>query len=211
MTFKFLGRLLVALAMALPGLAGRSQAAETVIYRFTGGADGALPNFHLLIKYFPSSKSYALFGTTSAGGVRCAKEAPPGCGTVFALGVNGIPKLILLNTLYTFKGGADGQEPLSGMQLNADGTTLFGAATVTTNPASTVLFKLEPGQSTTGYVKTVVDQVTDLPAPFPPYGIPSFFQLYLEPTTGVFFGVRRYSGLNKCAPAPACGEIVMVK
>lgn len=209
---KSLGRFAAVLAIALIVRSGPLHAAETVIYKFTGGADGALPNYHLLIQYSPSTQSYSLYGSTSAGGIRCGSEKPAGCGTIFALGFTPSGKLPTIHTtFYTFKGGTDGQEPLNGMAFNTDQTILFGAAQLASNSAATILYKIEPARTVSGYKKTVISQLTDLPRPFPPYSIPDYFQLYFEPTSGVFFGVRRYSGLNQCAPAAGCGEIVMVK
>jgi uncharacterized repeat protein (TIGR03803 family) len=47
---------------------------ETVLYRFTGGIDGAVPSALAL------GRDGVLFGTTSTGGISCFA----GCGTVFA-------------------------------------------------------------------------------------------------------------------------------
>ena len=54
---------------------------ETVLYTFTGGADGANPYGWLT----PDGKGH-LFGTTSAGGdTNCHNGSLTGCGTVFEI------------------------------------------------------------------------------------------------------------------------------
>jgi uncharacterized repeat protein (TIGR03803 family) len=53
---------------------------ETILYRFTGGADGALPEGALIL-----DAKGSLYGTTYAGGIdKCTEDGtPPGCGVVF--------------------------------------------------------------------------------------------------------------------------------
>jgi uncharacterized repeat protein (TIGR03803 family) len=52
---------------------------ETVLYRFTGGADGALPNGAL------AGLDDKLYGTTGAGGMGSCFLPVAGCGTVFSI------------------------------------------------------------------------------------------------------------------------------
>ncbi len=77
---------------------------ETVLYRFTGGTDGALPYAGVIF-----DKNGNLYGTTDSGG-----DLPDcngfGCGLVFQLtpAANGRWKE---NVLHTFTGGVDGSTP----------------------------------------------------------------------------------------------------
>jgi uncharacterized repeat protein (TIGR03803 family) len=87
---------------------------ETVLYSFTGGADGANPRAGLV-----QDGRGNLYGTTYRGG---SGSCVLGCGVLFKLDVLGNETV-----LYTFTGGADGANP-SGVILdktgNFYGTTL---------------------------------------------------------------------------------------
>jgi len=83
--FSALYRLSVPLSLALTlVLAASAQAAthEKVLYRFTGGADGAWPSSNLIM-----DAAGNLYGTAGAGGNLNCTGAPPGwgCGVVFEL------------------------------------------------------------------------------------------------------------------------------
>ena len=93
---------------------------ETVLYRFTGGADGWSPSGGLSIG--PAGN---LYGTTSHGGD--STNCPLGCGTVFELSP-GPTGDWTFKTLYAFcssSGCPDGAIPLGGMALDSKGN-LFG-------------------------------------------------------------------------------------
>jgi uncharacterized repeat protein (TIGR03803 family) len=87
--------------------------AVTVLYSFTGGADGATPEAGLV-----QDAGGNFYGTTSAGGAYNS-------GTVFELDTSGKETV-----LYTFTGGADGKSPFAGLILdpagNLYGTTVNG-------------------------------------------------------------------------------------
>jgi uncharacterized repeat protein (TIGR03803 family) len=105
---------------------------ETVLYRFTGGSDGAGPQASVV-----PDASGNLYGTTGGGGdLNC--NAPYGCGTVFELNKSG--KLIVL---HRFTGGSDGWNPLAGVTLdkagNIYGTTAYGGAY-----GNGVVFRIQP-------------------------------------------------------------------
>lgn len=88
------------------------QGAETVLYAFQGGADGAFPDSNL----FQSSDG-SLYGTTQSGGNgnNCG-----GCGTVFKVTLQDTETIV-----YAFQGGSDGAYPVGG--VIGDGTGgLFG-------------------------------------------------------------------------------------
>jgi uncharacterized repeat protein (TIGR03803 family) len=91
---------------------------ERIVYRFKGGADGAVPLAGVI------AVGSAFFGTTSGGGGsrRCAG----GCGTVFKVGAGGKEQVI-----YRFTGGADGAQPAAGLKVLDGalyGTTEFGGS-----------------------------------------------------------------------------------
>jgi uncharacterized repeat protein (TIGR03803 family) len=91
-----------------------SSGAETVLYRFKGGKDGAFPTNVLSVKG-------DLYGTTEdGGGSACAGSGYTGCGTIFKISATSGSEKIL----YRFKGGTDGAGPT---QLIADVKgTLYG-------------------------------------------------------------------------------------
>jgi uncharacterized repeat protein (TIGR03803 family) len=104
---------------------------ETVLYSFTGAADGGNPVAGLI-----RDKAGNLFGTTEFGGLAngCGGS---GCGTVFKLAPNGT-----LQVLYTFTGGSDGGQPVASLFAGSGGsfygTTLFWGA------GYGVVFRLAP-------------------------------------------------------------------
>jgi uncharacterized repeat protein (TIGR03803 family) len=105
---------------------------ESVLYAFTGGADGANPVDSLM-----RDKSGDLYGTTEFGG-DASGCGGTGCGTVFKLSPAGA-----LSVIYTFTGGNDGGQPVANLIADSKGdlygTTLFGGA-----GGYGVVFKVEP-------------------------------------------------------------------
>jgi uncharacterized repeat protein (TIGR03803 family) len=86
---------------------------ETVLYSFTGGADGASPEGGVI-----RDAKGNLYGTTSGGG---EKHCQFGCGVVFRLNEAGKETV-----LYSFKGGSDGGSPVNvGLIQDAKGN-LYG-------------------------------------------------------------------------------------
>jgi uncharacterized repeat protein (TIGR03803 family) len=86
----------------------------SVLYTFTGGADGKYPRPGLAIS------GETLYGTANQGGVN-AVGANSG-GTIFSLNTNGND----FTVLHAFSGALDGQNPQGG--LIATGDTLYGTA-----------------------------------------------------------------------------------
>jgi len=113
---------------------------ETVLYSFTGGADGGRPGSVLI-----ADSEGNLYGTTEGGGKGCGT----GCGVVFELSPQG--KSWTENVLYTFcslSNCADGEEPDRGPLVrdaagNLYGTTLFGGTHQNCNGSCGVVFKLD--------------------------------------------------------------------
>jgi uncharacterized repeat protein (TIGR03803 family) len=89
-----------------------SSGTETVLYRFTGGADGGFPLAGLV---FDAAGN--LYGATGTGGTGCGCC---GCGVVFALNPSGRESV-----LYSFKGLPDGAFPGGGLIWDAEGN-LYG-------------------------------------------------------------------------------------
>ncbi len=89
---------------------------ETVLYRFTGGTDGAFLRGGLIL-----DKAGSLFGTTEAGGGTGCYGL--GCGTIFSLGHTkaGWKESVL----YSFGGSTDGAFPEAGLTQDAAGK-LYG-------------------------------------------------------------------------------------
>jgi uncharacterized repeat protein (TIGR03803 family) len=120
----------------------------SVLYNFTGGADGATPRE--LIRDAAGN----LYGTASYGGntTTCTIQFGRGCGLVFKLDQTGVETV-----LYTFIGGADGAVPYEGLVLDADGnlygTTYAGGNTDSSCPAGSqgcgVVFKVDQGGNET--------------------------------------------------------------
>jgi uncharacterized repeat protein (TIGR03803 family) len=112
--------------------------AETLLYSFTGGQDGAYPLGSLV------ALNGQLYGTAGAGGTgSCSLLESKGCGTVFAFNL-GMEKL---HSLHTFSGGADGGTPYAGLAVQGKrlfGTTLTGGGTGCNGQGCGTLFSLLP-------------------------------------------------------------------
>lgn len=78
--------------------------AETVLYNFSGGADGGSPYGGLV-----RDSNGNLYGTTSSGGVYDR-------GTVYKVDTSGVETV-----LYSFAGGLDGSNPYAGVVLDSKG------------------------------------------------------------------------------------------
>ena len=108
-------RVALALTLLLGLVVTQSSHAQTysVLYSFTGGADGGNPWAPLI-----QDAAGNLYGTTQAGGSN-------GVGTVFKLDASGTETVV-----YSFTAGTDGGFPLAGLVRdeagNLYGTTLFG-------------------------------------------------------------------------------------
>jgi uncharacterized repeat protein (TIGR03803 family) len=85
-----------------------TNGAFTSLYSFTGVADGGQPAAGLV-----QGVDGNFYGTTQVGGAS-------GIGTVFKISADGV-----LTNLHSFSGGSDGNTPLAGLVLGADGN-LYG-------------------------------------------------------------------------------------
>jgi uncharacterized repeat protein (TIGR03803 family) len=104
---------------------------ETVLYSFTGGADGGAPAGGLI-----ADLKGNLYGTNESGGVY-------GFGTVFEVTSGGTEKV-----LYSFTGKADGDLPYGGLVRDAAGnlygTTYYGGSSSACDSGCGVVFEVTP-------------------------------------------------------------------
>jgi len=113
---------------------------ESVLYAFTGGADGANPRGGLV-----RDSAGNLYGTTYDGGIPGGCIFGYGCGTVFKLDTSGN-----LTTLYSFTGGSDGGNSFATLVRDAAGN-LYGTTYAGAFGYGTI-FKLDSaGNETTLY------------------------------------------------------------
>jgi uncharacterized repeat protein (TIGR03803 family) len=99
---------------------------ESVLYRFTGGSDGAVPTSTLVF-----DQAGNLYGTAAVGGLSgCNFSVYRGCGTVFKLLPSGSGWTE--SVLYSFTGASDGGLPAGGLIFGPTGdlygTTVEGGA-----------------------------------------------------------------------------------
>lgn len=87
---------------------------ESVLYSFTGGADGQYP------VTITRDNAGNLYGTTVFGGNGCSTSQ--GCGTIFELDTAGKETI-----LHRFRGGTDGSYPFATLIVDSKGN-LYGAA-----------------------------------------------------------------------------------
>ena len=114
---------------------------ETVLYTFSGGADGGNPVGGVIL-----DSAGNLYGTTADGG---APSGFSGSGVVFKLSPTGEETV-----LYTFTGGTDGGTPNAGVILDSAGN-LYGTTYQGGTTGNGVVFKLDPsGQETVLYAFT---------------------------------------------------------
>jgi uncharacterized repeat protein (TIGR03803 family) len=115
---------------------------ETVLYSFTGKADGAIPVAGLAI-----DKAGNLYGTTTAGGAS-------GNGTVFKLA---IPTVTggkwTEEVLYSFGTGTDGATPVAGVTFDASGN-LYGTTSSGGTYGYGTVFELTP--STPSWTESIL-------------------------------------------------------
>jgi len=91
---------------------------ETILYNFTGGADGGEPSGTSIL-----DAAGNLYGTAILGGdLSCPVGGGEGCGTVWKLDTSGN-----LTVLYSFTGSTDGAFPEAGLVMDPSGN-LYGDA-----------------------------------------------------------------------------------
>jgi uncharacterized repeat protein (TIGR03803 family) len=116
-----------------PPQPGSNQWTATVLHTFAGGtADGANPNCDLTI-----DATGSIYGTTSTGGANNG-------GIVFQLSPGSAGWTF--NILYSFTGGADGQNPGAGVIFD-DAGNLYGTVPYAGPYFGGAVYKLTPGSS----------------------------------------------------------------
>jgi len=132
-----------------PPTAGQTAWTETVLYNFTGGADGGGVYANLMM-----DKSGALYGTTITGGTN-------GVGLVFKLTPPAAGGTAWTQTvLYAFSGGADGSIPESVLTEDSTGA-LYGSTTLGGANGVGTIFKLTPpAAGATAWTETVLHSFT---------------------------------------------------
>jgi hypothetical protein len=132
---RLLFTMLLALVLVCIG-SPETATAQTfgVLHTFTGGSDGAKPVAGLTM-----DSAGNMYGTAEYGGETFCYL---GCGTVFQLKRQG--SQWTFNVIYTFQGGADGQNPKARVVFGPDGT-LYGTTTSSEDPQiGGTLFNLKP-------------------------------------------------------------------
>ncbi len=114
----------------------------TVLYTFSGNADGAYPEGDLIF-----GRSGVMYGTTFGGGNSgCQLGTGDNCGVVYSLTTAGG-----YTSLYTFQGGSDGSSPVSGViedqAGNLYGTTSEGGGQGCSGQGCGTVFELSPNGS----------------------------------------------------------------
>jgi uncharacterized repeat protein (TIGR03803 family) len=114
---------------------------ETVLYRFTGGTDGANPWGNVTFDH-----SGNLYGTAEFGGIASCSN---GCGTVFELMPSG--GSWTETVLYSFTNGSDGWHPYAGVTFdtsgNLYGTNFWAAAGGCQGQGCGTVYQLTPSGS----------------------------------------------------------------
>jgi uncharacterized repeat protein (TIGR03803 family) len=158
---------------------------ETVLYNFTGGADGANPSNGSLI----IDSSGALYGGTINGGNSgngtVYKLTPPSSGTVWNETV-----------LYNFMGGADGRYGSSSLIFDSSGA-LYGTAGGGGNSGNGTVYKLTPPSSGTVWNFTLLYAFAGGGADG---ALPSYAPLIFD-RSGALYGTTRSGG-----PCSGCGS-----
>jgi uncharacterized repeat protein (TIGR03803 family) len=155
---------------------------ETILYRFTGGADGSNPRGNLVV-----DGQGNVYGTTSGGGNLPCLRNQFGCGVVFKVDASGNETV-----LHAFRGGTDGAYPASGLVLDSAGN-LYGTASQggdTSCDASGngcgVVFKIDPSGSET---VLYTFQFTD--------ALGSYVSNLILDSAGNLYGTTEYGGVDQ--------------
>jgi uncharacterized repeat protein (TIGR03803 family) len=166
---------------------------ETVLYNFTGSADGARPYSGVV-----RDAAGDLFGTTYFGG---KGPCVGGCGTVFELSAARVFK-----TLHAFSGMSDGGNPYAGLILDAAGnlygtTELYGDNRCGggNGPGCGVVFDLSPSGT-----ETVLHAFSGSPDGRNPY------TALVRDNRGDLFGTTSFGGDTQCNGGYTCGVVFEV-
>jgi uncharacterized repeat protein (TIGR03803 family) len=161
---------------------------ETVLYAFTGGADGGAPVANLVRDELGN-----LFGTAVAGGGSTFCHF--GCGVVFMLNKAGKETV-----LYAFTGKADGGEP-QGTLIRDQAGNLYGTAVIGGDAICScgVVFKMTPGPKGQ-WSYTVLHSFTGNPDGDRPTSL-------VRGEAGNLYGTTDEGGTFSCPDQPGCGVV----
>ena len=169
---------------------------ETVLYNFTGGSDGAIPESVLI---FDSAGN--LYGTTAAGGYlgnsNCGLVVA-GCGVVYKLAPNG-DGTYSESVLHTFHGTQDGYLPQTGVVFDASGN-LYGTANLGSGHFVGNVFQLSPN-GTGGWNFKNIHSFTNGTDGGRPLG-------FAIDASGNLFGTTTQGGNTSCGGGAGCGSVV---
>lgn len=153
---------------------------ERVLYRFAGGAQGALPDSNLT--FF----KHQFYGEAGAGGAgKCYDADYPGCGMIFKMSPSGHVSII-----YTFKGGKDPGTPEGGLvwyKGDFYGTTSAGGSNACySSYGCGTVFKITPSGN-----ETTLHKFTGYPNDG---ALPNGLAII----DGVLYGTTEDGGKNNC-------------
>ncbi len=113
---------------------------ETVLHAFTGGSDGSIPLFGVILDSSGNVYGATIFGGDTTSEL-CTFQQPgyPGCGVVFELAQGTWEETVL----YTFTGSGDGWWPLSPVVFDSSGN-LYGETWGGGGHNDGIIFKLTP-------------------------------------------------------------------
>jgi uncharacterized repeat protein (TIGR03803 family) len=161
---------------------------ETVLYRFSGGADGGAPMAGLI-----QDAAGNLYGTTSYGGVTNCGGGP--CGVVFKLDPKGNETV-----LHAFTGSPDGADPLAALIQdsagNLFGTTREGGTVNNLNDAGTV-FKIDANG-----IESVLHAFSYKDGAYPMGHL-------VQDSAGNLYGTTGGGGIGQCS-AFGCGTVFKI-
>ncbi len=119
---------------------------ETVLYRFSGGTDGASPRAGVVFDLAGN-----LYGTTLFGGSTSGLCSVTGCGVVYQLSPSGSGWT--QSVIHTFTSGTDGSIPYSG--LTFDGArNLYGTTSSGGSSGAGTVYQLTPSGS--GWIENII-------------------------------------------------------
>jgi uncharacterized repeat protein (TIGR03803 family) len=122
---------------------------HTVVYNFTGQADGGQPYGGVVL----DAQGNNLYGTAVVGGThRGSPCIDSGCGVAFKLTQSG--GSWHQSVIHTFTGGSDGYGPGNGLTLAKDGS-LFGMTPTGGTHGLGIIYQLNPGASGTWKLKVI--------------------------------------------------------
>jgi uncharacterized repeat protein (TIGR03803 family) len=158
---------------------------ETVLYRFKGIPDGAVPNSLM-------AANGVLYGTTTFGGAQSCEGGNRPCGVVFSVTTSGHEKV-----LHAFGGYTDGGGPNGLVWLNGQlyGTTCCDG--FTGDYGWGTIFGL-----TRSGVKSTLYRFKGSPDGQGPVG--------LTVVSGLLYGITNAGGTGSCRSSPGCGTIYRI-